>query len=52
MAAIPKKVAERLVVGLKRYQSILAIAKARDVGKRILRALSVRPAQAVVAAAV
>jgi hypothetical protein len=33
MAAIPKKVAERLVVGLKRYQPILAAAKARDVGE-------------------
>lgn len=33
MAALPKKVAERLVVGLKRYQPILAAAKARDVGE-------------------
>jgi len=33
MAAIPKKVAERLVAGLKRYQPILAAAKARDVGE-------------------
>jgi len=33
MAAIPKKVAERLVVGLKRYQPILVAAKARDVGE-------------------
>lgn len=33
MAAIPKKVAERLVVGLKRYQPILSAAKARDVGE-------------------
>jgi hypothetical protein len=33
MAAIPKKVAERLVVGLKRYQPILAAAIARDVGE-------------------
>lgn len=33
MAAIPKKVAARLVAGLKRYQPILAAAKARDVGE-------------------
>jgi hypothetical protein len=33
MPPIPKKVAERLVVGLKRYQPILASAKARDVGE-------------------
>jgi len=33
MASIPKKVAERLVAGLKRYQPILAGAKARDVGE-------------------
>ncbi len=33
MASIPKKVAERLVAGLKRYQPILAAAKARDVGE-------------------
>ena len=33
MALIPKKVAERLVAGLKRYQPILAAAKARDVGE-------------------
>jgi hypothetical protein len=33
MAAIPKKVAERLVAGLKRYQSILSASKARDVGE-------------------
>lgn len=31
--AIPKKVAERLVAGLKKYQPILASAKARDVGE-------------------
>lgn len=30
---IPKKVAERLVAGIKRYQPILAAAKARDVGE-------------------
>lgn len=33
MAAIPKKVAERLVAGIKRYQPVLASAKARDVGE-------------------
>jgi hypothetical protein len=33
MAAIPKKVAEHLVAGLRRYQPILAAAKARDVGE-------------------
>jgi hypothetical protein len=33
MAAVPKKVAERLVAGIKRYQPILAAAKARDVGE-------------------
>ena len=33
MASIPKKVAERLVSGLKRYQPIRAAAKARDVGE-------------------
>lgn len=33
MALIPKKVAERLVAGIKRYQPILAAAKARDVGE-------------------
>jgi hypothetical protein len=33
MAAVPKKVAERLNVGLKRYQPILAAARARDVGE-------------------
>jgi hypothetical protein len=33
MAAIPKKVSERLVSGIKRYQPILAAAKARDVGE-------------------
>jgi hypothetical protein len=31
--AIPKKVIERLVPGIKRYQGILASAKARDVGE-------------------
>lgn len=33
MAAVPKKVAERLVMGIKRYQPILTAAKARDVGE-------------------
>lgn len=33
MATAPKKVAERLVAGIKRYQPILAAAKARDVGE-------------------
>jgi len=33
MASIPKKVAERLVAGIKRYQPILAAARARDVGE-------------------
>ncbi len=33
MASIPKKVAERLVSGIKKYQPILTAAKARDVGE-------------------
>ena len=33
MAGIPKKVVERLIAGIKRYQPILAAAKARDVGE-------------------
>lgn len=33
MTVVPKKVAERLVAGIKRYQPILAAAKARDVGE-------------------
>lgn len=33
MANIPKKVIERLVTGIKRYQPILSSAKARDVGE-------------------
>lgn len=33
MATIPKKVAERITAGLKRFQPILASAKARDVGE-------------------
>lgn len=31
--AVPKKVLERLVAGVKRYQPVLAAAKARDVGE-------------------
>lgn len=33
MSAVPKRVAERLVAGIKRFQPILAAAKARDVGE-------------------
>jgi hypothetical protein len=33
MATIPKKVAERLTAGIKRFQPILASAKSRDVGE-------------------
>lgn len=33
MAAIPKRAAERIVAGLKRFQPILSSAKARDVGE-------------------
>lgn len=33
MANVPKKVADRIVAGIKRYQPILAAAKARDVGE-------------------
>lgn len=33
MASIPKKVSERLFTGVKRFQPILAAAKARDVGE-------------------
>src|ERR1022692_308317 len=33
MGAMPKRVAERLVAGIKRYQPILVDAKARDVGE-------------------
>jgi hypothetical protein len=33
MAKIPKKVVERLVAGIRKYQPILASAKARDVGE-------------------
>src|ERR1700752_4650173 len=33
MATIPKKVVERLIGGIKRYQPILEAAKSRDVGE-------------------
>jgi predicted type IV restriction endonuclease len=33
MATVPKKVIERLTAGIRRYQPILAAAKARDVGE-------------------
>lgn len=33
MASIPKKVVERLVAGVKRYQPVLAAARSRDVGE-------------------
>lgn len=33
MTTVPKKVAERLIAGIKRFQPILAAAKARDVGE-------------------
>lgn len=33
MAAVPKKIAERIVAGIKRFQPIVAAAKARDVGE-------------------
>src|SRR3712207_1576812 len=33
MAAVPKRVAERLAAGLKRYQPILDAARARDVNE-------------------
>jgi predicted type IV restriction endonuclease len=33
MSSVPKKVAERLVVGVKRFQPILMAAKARDAGE-------------------
>ena len=33
MANVPKKVVDRLVAGIKRFQPILAAAKARDVGE-------------------
>lgn len=33
MASVPKKVAERLIAGIKRYQPVLAAARTRDVGE-------------------
>jgi hypothetical protein len=33
MATVPKKIAERIISGLKRFQPILSSAKARDVGE-------------------
>ena len=33
MATIPKKVTERVVSGIKKYQPLLASAKSRDVGE-------------------
>jgi hypothetical protein len=33
MASVPKKVTERLVAGIKRFQPVLAAAKSRDVGE-------------------
>jgi len=33
MAAVPKKVVERLIAGIKRFQPVLAAAKSRDVGE-------------------
>jgi len=33
MATVPKKIAERIITGLKRFQPILSSAKARDVGE-------------------
>jgi hypothetical protein len=33
MAAIPNKVKDRLVAGVKRYQNILGTAKSRDVNE-------------------
>ncbi len=33
MASVPKKLTERLIAGVKRFQSILVAAKARDVGE-------------------
>lgn len=33
MASVPKKVADRLIAGIKRFQPILSSAKARDVGE-------------------
>lgn len=33
MATVPKRVTERLVAGIKRYQPVLANAKSRDIGE-------------------
>lgn len=33
MAVVPKKVAERLIVGVKQFQPILAAARSRDVNE-------------------
>lgn len=33
MASVPKKVADRLIAGIKRFQPVLAAAKSRDVGE-------------------
>ena len=33
MTSVPKKVAERLIAGIKRFQPILLAAKTRDVGE-------------------
>jgi len=33
MASVPKRISERIVAGIKKYQPILAAAKARDVGE-------------------
>jgi hypothetical protein len=33
MPSIPKKTAERLAAGIRRYQPILSAAKSRDVGE-------------------
>lgn len=33
MASVPKRISERIVAGIKKYQPILATAKARDVGE-------------------
>ena len=33
MASIPKKVADRLIAGIKQFQPVLTSAKQRDVGE-------------------
>ncbi len=33
MATIPKRVEERLIAGLKKFQNILTVAKSRDVNE-------------------